>query len=483
MVLEKKRISHIGGSFKMQRMSCVTAGTQLSQVVVHKNIMFHSFKSSCAVMVFAASVAMVGPVQAQTAGVLPQAQALVAQNQWQQAFRLLEPSEVQLAGDPVFDLAMGIAANGAEQYMRAILALERVLAVQPENAQAHAQLGRALFAVGDTVGARARLNDSKRLGATGQLIVAVDSIMQSIDRAEAVRQSSVRGYVDASLGHDSNANTAPTSPNVPVPALGGLVFVLEPSGVKTPSGFVTVGNGILTRYVVDPRWSLIGNLYGSLRKNASQHSEFDSERFSLQTGVNYREERDELTLVMSTDISRLNNTLARRQSGIAGEWTRRLDQYRQLSVFFQSFGLSHSDAQSARDARRRTLGANYAFTFRNDLTVYGGVYAGTEQVLRHDLPHLGHRFIGLRLGGQKPVTESVVAFGSMGYERRIHGADEPTFLTTRHDQQLNLGLGVHWVPEQFWRVTPQLSLAQGQSNIIINEYNKRVISVTVRREF
>ena len=446
--------------------------------------MYDFFKFSRVVMVLLAGwAAALAPVLAQTSGVVQQAQTLISQSQWQQAFKLLEPSEVQLAGDPAFDMAMGIAANGAEQYMRAILALERVLAVQPENAQAHAQLGRALFAVGDTVGARARLTESKRLGATGQLVVAVDSIMQSIDRAEAVRQSSLRGYVEASVGHDSNANTAPTSPNVPVPALGGLVFVLEPSGVKTPSRFGTVGNGILGRYVIDPRWSLIGNVYGSVRKNANPHSEFDSERASLQTGVNYREERNELTLAMSMDISRLNNALARKQAGIAGEWTHRLDQYQQLSVFFQSFSLRHADAQSARDAQRRTLGANYAYTFRNDLTVYGGVYAGKERVDREDVPHLGHRFMGLRMGGQKPITESVVAFGSFSYEMRTHGAEEPTFLTTRHDQQTNLGLGVHWVPVQFWRVTPQLSLAHGQSNIVINEYNKRVISVTARREF
>ena len=461
----------------------VTTRWQSSPVVVYKIDMFVFFRSFCAGTVLAACAAIAVPAQAQTAGVLQQAQALIAQSQWQQAFKLLEPSEAQLAGDPAFDMAMGIAANGAEQYMRAILAFERVLSVQPENAQAHAQMGRALFAVGDTVGARARLAESKRLGATGQLVVAVDSIMQSIDRAEAVHQSSLHGYMDASLGHDSNANAAPSSPNVPVPALGGLVFMLDPSGVKTPSRFGTVSNSLLGRYVIDPRWSLIGNVFGSIRKNASQHSQFDSERGSLQTGINYREERNELTLAMSMDISRLNNTLARKQSGISGEWTHRLTQYQQLSVFAQSFSLRHADAQSARDAQRRTLGANYAHTFRNDLTVYGGIYAGKEQMLRGDVPHLGHRFMGLRIGGQKPITESVVAFGSLGFELRTHGGEEPAFLTVRHDKQLNMGLGVHWVPEQFWRVTPQLSLAHGQSNIIINEYNKRVISVTARREF
>jgi outer membrane protein len=420
---------------------------------------------------------------AQVENVLPKAQALNAQGQWLEAFKLLEPSEAQRAGDPAFDIQIGIAANGAAQYMRAILALERVIAVQPTNALAHAELGRALFAVGDTVGARTQLNESKRLGASGQMVVAVDSILQSIDRAEGEYKSSVRGYFEASLGRDSNANSGPSDPNVAIPSFGGLVVTLDPSGVKTVSGFGNVSGGLLGRYVVDPRWSLIGNAHATMRRYNISASQFDIDRQSLLTGVNYREERNELTMALTLDVTKLNQALARRQSGVVGEWTHRIDQYQQISTFFQAYRLRHPDDQSARDGTRRTLGANYAYTFRNDLIVYGGLYGGTESVLRDDLPHLGHRFFGLRIGAQKPLTESISAFGSASYENRLFGATEPTFLAVRKDNQVNLSAGVHWVPEPLWRVTPQLSLVRTDSNIVINEFDKRVISVTARREF
>jgi outer membrane protein len=420
---------------------------------------------------------------AQVNDVLPKAQALNAQGQWAEAFKLLEPIEVQRAGDPAFDMQIGVAANGATQYMRAILALERVIAAQPTNALAHAELGRALFAVGDTVGARAQLTESKRLGATGQMVVAVDSILQSIDRAEGEHKSSVRGYFEASLGRDTNANSGPTDPNVAIPSFGGLVVVLDPSGVKTASGFGSASGGLLGRFVVDPRWSLIGNAHATMRRYNLRSSEFDTDRQSLLTGVNYREERNELTMALTLDVTRLNQALARKQSGLVGEWTHRLTQYQQLSTFFQAYRLRHPDDQSARDGSRLTLGANYAYTFRNDLIVYGGIYGGTERVSREDLPHLGHRFFGLRLGVQKPITESISAFGSASYENRLFGATEPTFLAVRKDNQVNLNAGLHWVPEPLWRVTPQVSLVRVQSDIVINEFDKRVISVTARREF
>ena len=70
--------------------------------------------------------------------------------QAQKAFDLLSPLEATRAGDPDFDAALGIAANEVGQFARAVFALERVLATQPENARARAELARALFAIGDT---------------------------------------------------------------------------------------------------------------------------------------------------------------------------------------------------------------------------------------------------------------------------------------------------------------------------------------------
>jgi outer membrane protein len=421
--------------------------------------------------------------QAQTDSLVKNAQALNAQGQWLEAFQLLEPSEVQRAGQPEFDLQMGIAAHGAAQYMRAIFALERVLSVQPNNALARAQLGRALFAVGDTVGARKQIQESKRLGASGQLVIAGDQLLQVMDRAEAANQSSVRGYIEASLGHDTNANSGPANANVPVPSFGGLVFVLDPSGVKTVSDFGDASAGVVGRYVMDPRWTLVGAANTTARRHPVSAMQFDSERSNVQTSVHYREERNALSLALNLDVTHLNKALARRQAGVTGEWTHHLNHYQQLAAYFQAFRLHHPDAQTERDANRYVLGANYIHTFRDDLAVYGGAYAGTERVLRSDVPHLGHRFVGLRLGAQKPIADSVMAFGTLSYEHRLYGATEPSFLVTRQDNQINLGVGVHWVPEPFWRVTPQISFTRAQSDIVVNEFDKRVISVTARREF
>ena len=79
---------------------------------------------------------------AEVDALVQQAQAATTQGRAQEAYDLLEPQEVTRAGDTDFDLAFGIAANAIGEFSRAIMALERVVAMQPENKQARAELGR-----------------------------------------------------------------------------------------------------------------------------------------------------------------------------------------------------------------------------------------------------------------------------------------------------------------------------------------------------
>ena len=71
------------------------------------------------------------------------ARLLLQQKNPQAAYRLLEPLESQRAGDPEYDYLLGIAALDSGERERAVFALERVLAVNPNHAQARAEIARA----------------------------------------------------------------------------------------------------------------------------------------------------------------------------------------------------------------------------------------------------------------------------------------------------------------------------------------------------
>ncbi|HJS37469.1 MAG TPA: tetratricopeptide repeat protein, partial [Burkholderiales bacterium] len=89
--------------------------------------------------------------------VTDRAKSLLQRNDPVAAYKLLLPLEPQRAGDPEFDYLLGIAALDAGDAERAIFALERVLAVQPDNLQARAEIARAYMATGERAAAKREL--------------------------------------------------------------------------------------------------------------------------------------------------------------------------------------------------------------------------------------------------------------------------------------------------------------------------------------
>ena len=109
---------------------------------------------------------------------------------------------------------MGEAAHAAGQYTRAIMARERVLAADPGNQAAQVALGQSLQAVGDRRGVLALPPQVQALLIPVDAGHTLDQFLYSYDRPEYGGHSSLKGYVELGVGHDSNANAAPARPNV-----------------------------------------------------------------------------------------------------------------------------------------------------------------------------------------------------------------------------------------------------------------------------
>lgn len=414
--------------------------------------------------------------------VVREAMALSEKGQAQAAFALLDPLETARAGDADFDLMLGVAASQAGDYNRAIFALERVLTTQPGNARARAELAKALFAVGDNAGARKLLSEVKEQGVPVEVATALDQFMQAVDRVEEAGRSSVKGFVELGLGNDTNATAGPTNNVVAVPLFGGALVTLAPAGTKTNANYTTLGAGVSGRYVIGPRWSLIGNFATNFRWNSDPASSLNSLRNDVSGGASYREERNEYALAVQAGSYDVGGSSARNLTGLVGEWTHRFDGFRQFGTYFQTSRLSYP-GQSVRDAQRNVLGVSYAHLTRNGLLGYAGAYTGSENEFAAGNPHLGHKLIGLRAGVQNPFSDTLSAFATLGYEKRDFGGPDPFFLVNRSDIQTNLNIGLNWIPAKAWRMTPQIAYTKTQSNIAINEYDALQIGVTVRREF
>ena len=410
------------------------------------------------------------------------ATTLIHQGQALEAFRLLDPQEPARAGDPLFDATMGEAAHAAGQYTRAVLARERLVAAQPDSLAAQVALGQSLRAVGDRRGVLALSPEAQALLIPVDTGQTLDQFLYSFDRPEYGGRSSLKGYAELGVGHDSNANAGPVASDLQSPVPGIPPWALLPEALATKGRFAVAQAGLRGRAVLDARWSVVGAAVGSARHYGGDANRFDTGSLDAALGLAWRAERHEFIASGQGSYYALDGAKLRTMGGVLGEWIYRLDGFRQWGSFVQVLEVKYP-TQSLRNVRRSVVGTSYSQLFRNGSMAYAGLYGGREAPRTNGAETLGHRLFGVRAGGQWPLSPQWAVFAGVDWEHRRYGGEDPFFAVARGDRQTHLTLGLSWTPAAGWRVTPQWARTRNASTLPITDYERGVFSITVRREF
>ncbi len=407
------------------------------------------------------------------------ARRLLQEKNPQAAYRLLQPLESQRAGDPEYDYLLGIAALDSGERERAVFALERVLAVNPNHAQARAEIARAYFLLGEKENA---LREFQNVRATNP----PEAVKQTIDRylsALGAGPTRLNGFLEIGFGWDSNVNSATASNQIAIPALGGIVATLAPTGVRMHDTFATAGGGVSMVHGFTPEWAVVAGAAVNGKFNTHQ-SEFNTGTVDGNLGLRWSRGEEAITAGYQGQDFRVDNDDFRKSNGVVAQWQHSYSEHSQASLFVQEADLSYP-TQSIRDARRTIVGVAFGYgwdTPRNPV-VFGSLYGGREKEKEEDVPQLGYKPVGVRLGGQVSAGANAVLFGLLSYERRVYGGDDPFFLVRRRDDQVDLRLGVNYVLRPGWLLVPQLAYTDNHSNIELDKYNRTVISLTLRKTF
>lgn len=414
--------------------------------------------------------------------VLERAKRFLAQKNPNAAYELLVPLQSQRAGEAEYDYLLGIAALDSGKATEAVFALERVLAVNPDHAQARAEIARAYFVLGEMRTAKGEFESVQKQDVPPEARATINRFLAAIEEASA-EKTRVSGFVEATFGHDSNVNSATGDRNVAIPAFGGLIFTLDQAGTEASADFATLAAGVNVRHPLKPGVTLIAGADVNQRLHDT-FQQFETKGFGGNVGLNITEKKDSFTLALQGSEFYVDHGRNRDAWGAVGQWLRTLDDNNSVSAFVQWTRLEYP-GQEIRNADRAVLGASWAraFDVKYAPVLFLSAYVGEEDERASAVPHLGHELWGLRAGGQMTVSEKAVLFASASFEQRDYGGPDPLFLRTRDDTQKDFRLGFTYRPAHQWQVTPQISYTDTSSNIAINDFERTVVSVTVRREF
>ena len=416
---------------------------------------------------------------------LVRAKELMDRREAKAAYELLLPHQSERAGDPNYDYLLGIAALDSGKPGEAVFALERVLAVQPDHKQARAEIARAYFELGERDSAKKEFDNVQRMGVPPEVSATVSRYLDAIEQLEAAPTTQWKGYVEAAAGWDSNVNAATSAGLVAVPVFAGALFQLAPSAVEQSDWFGALGAGGAVRHPVSRDVALFGTVDGYYRWNESV-SDFDRGQLYYSAGVNWYRGKSIYTVAFQGDNYWLDGDSYRNAYGGVAQWQYNLDARTQTTLYVQYADIDYpATGQGFRDAERYVIGGAVGHSYRGrwQPVVYLGAYGGKEDQDDSLFPWVGYDILGLRAGGELKYDDKTRIFLNVAFENREYGAPDPFFLVKRHDQQLDVRLGVEWRPWANWKVTPGIQYTDNNSNIVINEFDRVIAAVFVRREF
>jgi tetratricopeptide (TPR) repeat protein len=415
---------------------------------------------------------------------LNRARQMVQAKQYKEAYALLEPQEQARAGDPEFDYLLGIAAIDSGQLTRGVFALERVLAVNPNHAQARAEIARAYFLMGENNLARSEFESVKGARPPAEVASTVDRFLNALDARERARPPGGTAYIELGLGHDTNVNAATGSASFAVPAFGGAVFALAPGANQQEDEYWTLNAGVSGRLGITDSVGLIGSASIESKRNFDRE-QFDTGSMNLSGGVSIRQGGAEWIAALQAQRFDVENNRFRDALGGVVQYRNNVTPNDQLSVYGQLTNLRYPGL-TIRDADRYVVGGAWAHSYSGRTgspVIYAGAYGGKEDTTEPNSDEFGHDLYGARFGGQIGLSDKWTFTAGANFEQRRYHGPSALFLTKRDDKELQLRASLIYQIDKNWSLTPAIAYTNVKSNIVVNDYDRTMVSITGRYDF
>jgi hypothetical protein len=428
------------------------------------------------------------------------------------ALAKLDPLADRLAGNPDFDYVYGVAALDAGHPAQAAVALRRALAARPDFHLARAELGRALAAMGDLAGAKREfqaVRDVKGLpvlarDAMGRQIIAIDEALTQVGPAgpqtRAANESQgqpaktqapqprtrISGYLENSIGYDSNVNAGPSNESLLIPAFALLgPAAISPQAMPKKAGFYELAGGLSISHTIDNDTAAFANLIGNW------HPLFDNNEFRTalaggEAGIARR--FGDLGIFSVAAIGQtfmMGDSAFRNLYGAAAQWRQRYADAWDASLAVSWLGLEYP-GMTGQDTDRYSAAGTISRKWEQmplAPVISITTNAGREIARTAGMDFLTFTLLGVRAGLETTWAPWLGAFLQLGYEDHRYDADYPLFFRHRHDGLLDALAGFEVKMSERVSLRPSVHYSETQSNVDLFNQKRWITTVTLRTTF
>ncbi len=409
---------------------------------------------------------------------IAQAESLVGNEQYQEAYDLLAPLEASQADDATYLYLLGRAALGVKDAERARVALERSIELDPDRTAAHLALGRAFYALGEYANARNQFEIALRFeNLPDDLLTQVQIYDEAAREAlEEGKRTTMFGYAAGGIGLYRVNSTRGTN------VFGGgdrrdTFYNLRVGGGLNHA----FGNGYALDATLDYRFRYYDARDSrddrDLRWSLAGSRSFDDSNLAvgLRGRVSYRGDGDYRNDVAGfVDYSRnlnIENQLALGLSVQRRRYPSGPLRDRSRTTSTASVGWVRSFADGA---------ASFSFT------AHGGRNTATSR------PDGDSDVYGATANLDYTFTDTLDAFVFVWWERDVFNTDRVHFhpdaldegvILRREDNLYEGGVGLIWAFAPSWSLRPEVLYIRDQSNVIGFNYSSTEAWINVRKGF
>ncbi len=407
---------------------------------------------------------------------LANAKQLVLSTRYQEAYDLLQPHELQLAGNPDYDYLFGTAAVDSGKADLAIFALERVLAERPSFAGARLELARAYFDIGDNETARYHFDYLQGQNPPPNVQAAITSYLRAIDRVAGAYKPIHLPNFAAGFGWDSNANASTDVEQF-------LGFVLDGNNVETDSSYYFARLGDYYSHPLTPEVKLVLTGFASQR-NYPDASFVNSSDLNANAGLEWNFGDTKITPSVGAALNWLDgdSNLDRYTFDVAASHS--LSDDWKLLGGLTAAAWRFTDDLEFRDADIYNARAGFEHYLDpatgSVISLMGMV--GTDDTTDSDSPFDNDRW-ALAFAGSRVIAQGMMLSLNAGFKNTdFNGV---FFGTEREDDQWNAALSLHlfdW-PSEGWRVISQVGYTDVDSTIDLYTFDRTEVGLTFHRTF
>lgn len=410
-----------------------------------------------------------------------QARAALRQQGFAAALQLLQPMEAQCAGEPAFDYLLGSSLLHTGQPDAASWALERVTANDPRHGGAWLDLAEAYWRLGDAPRAGEALQHAILLNPPAAARANILALQQALHEMQTPWRHS--GYATVAYGRDSNVNSATALSTIGIPSLGNLSFILDQGSRHQSSTFrdVELGGMLGWKSVTAGEYYLQPKIKN--RYYADLHA-FNRDIYSIQAGHGQHYAAGDLITSLQYEKQWLGGRPYLQTRGVSAEWRSSLPSRGQLRLSGQYSSDRYADQmQNSNDVDQYSLGLSFSQGFAHDQGRWTLAMIRSNELAQRSRVYGDKRSLLLYADVSVQLLPNLNAQLSLAHQADDYQKIDPAFLQVRSERQWCYSAGVSSSLARNVLLSANLSIIHNDANIPVYGYERRVSSLSLRRDF